>query len=63
MVRRDESLIELDRVVFDQQLREAALGGDVWLEVALVHPVECYETTFTDADTKKNDATQYKAKK
>ena len=24
---------------------------------------DCYETSFTEADTKKNDATQYKAKK
>lgn len=24
---------------------------------------DCYATTFTDADTKKNDGTQYKAKK
>ncbi|MDX2169909.1 MAG: hypothetical protein SF182_22755 [Deltaproteobacteria bacterium] len=31
-------MVELDRVVFDQQLREGAPDDDVWLEVALVHP-------------------------
>ncbi len=38
--RRGERLVEVDRVVFDEQLQEGAPGGDVWLEVALVCPAE-----------------------
>lgn len=37
---RGEPMVEIDRVVFDEQLREGAPGGDVWLEVALVHPAD-----------------------
>lgn len=35
-----EPLTEIDRVVFDEQLKEGAPGGEIWLEVALVHPPE-----------------------
>jgi len=59
MARRGEPLVELDRVVFDQQLREGAPGGDVWLEVALVHPADrpsgyccLISTRFTLAEKK-----------
>lgn len=59
MARRGEALVELDRVVFDQQLREGAPGGDVWLEVALVHPADrpsgyrcLISTRFTLAEKK-----------
>lgn len=38
MGQATQSLVEIDRVLFDQQLREGAPGGDVWLDVALVHP-------------------------
>src|SRR5262249_37409314 len=46
VVKRDilgphgERLIELDHIVFDDQLREGAPGGDVWLDLRLVHPVD-----------------------
>ncbi len=33
-----EPMVELDRVKFDGDLQGWAPGGDVWLEVALVHP-------------------------
>ena len=54
---RGEPLAELDRVVFDYELREGAPRGEVWLDVALVHTADlpsdyrcCISTRFTLAD-------------